>query len=83
MASMSVPLLTSFSLSMAAWIGSLLGLGDLVAQLVQGLLGLVDDLVGGVAGVDLVLAGLILGGILLGLLDGLVDVFLATGWWKR
>ena len=57
--------------------GSLLGSVDLVAQLVQGLLGLVDGLVGGVVGVHFVLAGLILGGVLLSLVNGLVDVFLA------
>ena len=57
--------------------GGLFGSIDLVAQLVQGLLGLVDGLVGGVVGVHLVLAGLILGGVLLSLPDSLVDVLLA------
>ena len=56
--------------------GRLLGLGDLVAKLVQGLLRLVDDLIGCVVGVDLILVLLILSGELLGLLDGLVDVLL-------
>ena len=49
---------------------------DLVAQLVQRLFGLIDELIGGVMRVDLVLARLVLGGVLLGLLDGLVDVLL-------
>ena len=54
----------------------LLALGDLVAQLAERLLGLVDHLVAGVAGVHLFLARLILGGVLLSLADGLVDVLL-------
>ena len=54
----------------------LVALGDLVAHLVQGLFGLIDDLIGCVAGIDLVLARLILCRILLGFLDCLVDVFL-------
>ena len=45
---------------------SLVGLGDLVAKLVQGLLRLVDDLIGCVVGVDLILVLLILSGELLG-----------------
>ena len=57
--------------------GSLFIGRDLVAQLAQGLFGLIDDLIGLVVGVDLFLAGLILGGVLLSLADSLVDVLLA------
>ena len=56
---------------------ALLGSVDLVAQLAQSLLGLVGNLVSGVVGIHLVLPGLVLGGVLLGLVNSLVDVFLA------
>ena len=44
---------------------SLVTFGDLVAHLVQGLFRLIDDLIGRVAGIDLVLAGFVLRRILL------------------
>ncbi|CAN4025423.1 Phage protein, partial [Dysosmobacter welbionis] len=50
---------------------------DLVAHLGEGLLALVDHLVGLVADLDLLLQLLVLGSILLGLLDGLLNVLLA------
>src|SRR5699024_4722298 len=49
---------------------------DLVLGVLQSLLGLVDHLVGLVAHINLFLALGVLGGKLLGLLDGLVDVLL-------
>ena len=57
--------------------GCLLLCGDLVAQLIQSLLGLIDGLVSCVVGVNLILASLILSSVLLSLTDSLVDVFLA------
>ena len=51
--------------------------GNLVAELAQCLLGLEHHLVGVVAHIDFLAALLILGGILLGVLDSLVDVVLA------
>ena len=51
--------------------------GNLVAELAQSFLGLEDHLVSVVADVDLFTALLVLGGILLSVLDSLVDVVLA------
>ena len=57
--------------------GSLLVSADLVAQLIQSLFGLIDDVLSVVVGVDLFLTGLVFSGVLLSLADSLVNVFLA------
>src|SRR5699024_3334697 len=55
------------------------GLGDLVLIVLEQLLALVDELLEGVAGVGVLAALLVLGGVGLGVLDHLVDLLVREG----